>query len=653
MQRIQRRSIRELLRTFLVAVVFVLIASITEPGFTLTIQPQRSPGDLDQTKSAWVLDIVSSESPKTDWERVKLGDGWIKKKDASLPSGAAALTDGKYAGPLTYTVDDNSVEIAFASGPQFGVIRVASAWKAQLVDLSAPAQGLRKYRFERPFFYNITTWNLRHIARLGLYTLLLWFGLFGIVLIVTRPSTIGKARPRWRRATSVSSPSGGNGVVAAQHGAHKQRVVPIAAPGTSDAHSVVISVRDVGKMYRIYDRPQDRLKQMLWRGKRQYGHEFWALRGVSFEVRRGETVGIIGRNGSGKSTLLQIIAGTLAPTEGQVQVSGRVAALLELGSGFNPEFTGRENVFLNGAILGFSREQMEARFDEIAAFADIGDFIDQPVKVYSSGMHARLAFAIGIHLEPQIFIIDEALSVGDIFFQSRCVRKLDEFRDNGGTVLFVTHDTYTVERICNWGMVLHKGVKRFEGSTIDAVNTYYMIERGLSGGMDTVNSPDRVLTSAEVTLRREHVTTNGAAYIETVRIYDDQRRPTTTFRVGEWMSLEMEVRFDRSVDGFDYGFGLQDRTGILLGGAHTYHQRETHGPVGAGERLCLKARIQLTVAPNEYILLAGVSRNRTPQDWDDLYVLWEACVITIVGRPPFWGQAYLAHSLSLVSESRD
>jgi lipopolysaccharide transport system ATP-binding protein len=417
-------------------------------------------------------------------------------------------------------------------------------------------------------------------------------------------------------------------------------------PLTPTSEEVAIAVRNVSKMYRIYDQPIDRLKQMLWRGRRLYGHEFWALRDVSFEVKRGETIGIIGRNGSGKSTILQIIAGTLAPTEGEVAVSGRVSALLELGSGFNPEFTGRENIYLNGTLLGFTRQQMNERFDEIAAFADIGDFIEQPVKLYSSGMYARLAFAIGIHLEPDIFIIDEALSVGDIFFQSRCVRKLDEFRSAGGTVLFVTHDTYTVERICTRAIVLHKGQKVFEGSTADAVNTYYKIERGMTSGMDTYNSPNQVLTSKTVELRRDFVTTDGSAYIESVSILDDNDQPTQTISVGEWMTVEVLIKFNKDLEGFDLGVGLRDRAGVLIGGAHTFHQRETFGPVRAGEIRKCSVRMQVLVTPDEYLMLIGVSRNRDPFDWDDLYVMWDACVVSVVGRAPFWGLAKLPNSIS-------
>jgi ABC-type polysaccharide/polyol phosphate transport system ATPase subunit len=241
--------------------------------------------------------------------------------------------------------------------------------------------------------------------------------------------------------------------------------------------ALAISVRGVGKMHRIYDSPQDRLKQMLWRGRRSYGREFWALRDVSFEVNRGEALGIIGRNGSGKSTLLQIIAGTMAPTEGEVQVSGRIAALLELGSGFNPEFTGRENVFLNGAILGIERAEVERRFDDIAAFADIGSFIDQPVKTYSSGMVMRLAFSVAASIEPEILIVDEALSVGDVYFQHRCMRRIKQLVDAGTTLLFVSHATDTVKRFCQRGLWLDSGVAHYFGEAGVAAERYLAFMR--------------------------------------------------------------------------------------------------------------------------------------------------------------------------------
>lgn len=419
-------------------------------------------------------------------------------------------------------------------------------------------------------------------------------------------------------------------------------------PSHIDSQPIVISVEHVGKMYRIYDQPQDRLKQMLSQGRRQFGHQFWALRDVSFEVRKGETIGIIGRNGSGKSTILQIIAGTLAPTEGRVQVSGRVAALLELGSGFNPEFTGEENIYLNGAIFGIHQHEMEARFADIAAFADIGDFIYQPVKLYSSGMYARLAFAIGIHLKPDIFIIDEALSVGDVFFQSRCVRKLDEYRNSGGTVLFVTHDTYAVERICTRSIVLNRGSKVFEGSNVDAVNTYYQLERGgqpvSSNDTQMVVGPDA--GSASIELRRDYVTGDGSAYIDDISITDALGRPTSTFQVGEWMTVHIKARFHRDLELFDFGVGIRDRAGVLLGGAHTFYEGDARGPVGAGEQRLLTARIQLNIIPDTYLLLVGLARTFSLADWEEYYALWDCVAINVMGKPAFWGMTQLPHELS-------
>ncbi|GAB4216388.1 MAG: hypothetical protein OHK0022_57480 [Roseiflexaceae bacterium] len=254
---------------------------------------------------------------------------------------------------------------------------------------------------------------------------------------------------------------------------HPSGLAPTAAPPPASASAPAISVQHISKLYRIYDRPQDRLKQLLLgRFGRNYGREFWALRDVSLEVAPGEAVGIIGRNGSGKSTLLQIIAGTLTPTSGTVQVNGRVTALLELGSGFNPEFSGRENVFLNGAILGFEREQMAERLDDILAFADIGAFVDQPVKTYSSGMLVRLAFAVQAHLQPDVLIVDEALSVGDVYFQHKCMNRIKALIDQGCALLFVSHAPDTVKRFCNRGLWLDSGEARFFGEAGVAIQKY-------------------------------------------------------------------------------------------------------------------------------------------------------------------------------------
>jgi len=234
----------------------------------------------------------------------------------------------------------------------------------------------------------------------------------------------------------------------------------------------VIVARQLGKAYRFYRRPFDRLKQMAWRGKRIYYEEFWALRGVDFEVYRGETVGIVGRNGAGKSTLLQLLCGTVTPTEGECRVRGRVAALLELGAGFNPEFTGRDNVFLAAAVLGLSEAEIRARFDEIAAFADIGEFMDHPVKTYSSGMYARLAFAVAIHVDPEILIVDEILAVGDQAFQRKCLERFYQIRESGCTILFVSHDPYQVKLLCQRALYLAHGQRVAFGPAEEVVDRY-------------------------------------------------------------------------------------------------------------------------------------------------------------------------------------
>jgi lipopolysaccharide transport system ATP-binding protein len=232
-----------------------------------------------------------------------------------------------------------------------------------------------------------------------------------------------------------------------------------------------VRANHLGKCYQIYERPLDRLKQSLWRARRRFYREFWALKDCSFEIMRGETVGIIGSNGSGKSTLLQIICGTLNPTEGELEVSGRIAALLELGAGFNPEFTGRECVYMSAAIIGISRSEIEARYDEIAAFADIGDFMEQPVKTYSSGMYVRLAFAVAIHVSPDILVVDEALSVGDARFQQKCMAKIRAFCRTG-TVIFVSHDTVAVTELCSRAIWIDAGKIVMDGLPKYVVEKY-------------------------------------------------------------------------------------------------------------------------------------------------------------------------------------
>lgn len=236
-----------------------------------------------------------------------------------------------------------------------------------------------------------------------------------------------------------------------------------------------IRVENVSKSFSVFERPSHRLMELLWGSKKKYGREFWALRDVGFEVHPGECLGVLGANGSGKSTLLQIIAGTLSPTKGECAVNGSVAALLELGNGFNPEFTGRENVYMNGAILGLSDAEVRDRFDDIADFAAIGDFVEQPVKTYSSGMMLRLAFAVQVLVEPDVLLIDEALAVGDAKFQLKCMARLDEMRARGTTLMFVSHSIDQVKQLCTRGVVLHKGAMVAEGDPVECGLEYYKI----------------------------------------------------------------------------------------------------------------------------------------------------------------------------------
>jgi lipopolysaccharide transport system ATP-binding protein len=362
-----------------------------------------------------------------------------------------------------------------------------------------------------------------------------------------------------------------------------------------------ISVEDVSKCYTIYDRPHDRLKQsVLPRLKRLWGEEgvryykeFWALRDVSFEVKKGDTFGIIGRNGSGKSTLLQIIAGTVAANEGSVRTEGRVAALLELGSGFNPEFTGRENVYLNASLYGLKRSQIDARFDAIAAFADIGTFIDQPVRTYSSGMTVRLAFAVIAHVDADILVIDEALAVGDAFFVQKCMRFLRSFMQRG-TILFVSHDTAAVVNLCNKAILLEGGRIRERGSPKDVVEFYlaqtYEEQQGPHAVNAHVPQPKQGRPAQDRDMRLDFInTTNlrndielfafdstaaafgkGGATITSVVLADEHGTPLSWLIGGALSRLIIRIRANEDLKQPIVGFYLKDQRGQWLFGDNTF-----------------------------------------------------------------------------------
>jgi ABC-type polysaccharide/polyol phosphate transport system ATPase subunit len=438
----------------------------------------------------------------------------------------------------------------------------------------------------------------------------------------------------------------------------------------------IIHAHGLSKAYRIWRNPAARLKSPLVEGlahifphssrlhhalathaARGY-RDFYALQGVSLDIKRGQAVGIIGRNGSGKSTLLQMIAGTLTPTKGQLSVRGRVSALLELGSGFNPEFTGRENVFLNGAILGLSREQMEQRFAAIADFAEIGDFIDQPVKTYSSGMVMRLAFAVAAHVDPDILIVDEALSVGDARFQLKCARALDRFIAQGVTLLFVSHDASLVKRLCQHAILLDAGHVVYAGNPNDVVNLYskLLIEgntvaalendiaalkeknsatSGPSGALPLTDGPalrphqpiepplspsalqpfSRSDVRAEALLsdERAHVPASGHEFayggelgrICSLATFDDNGEPRTWFTTGERITVRMIVEAREDLHEPIFALTVKNTAGVEIYGTNTLFSKQPAPPMKTGDTREVDFIFPLDLMPGQYFLSFG------------------------------------------------
>lgn len=395
-----------------------------------------------------------------------------------------------------------------------------------------------------------------------------------------------------------------------------------------------IIVRGVTKGFPVYAKPHHRLLQMAFPGGTQWSREFRALTGVDLEISRGETVGIVGRNGSGKSTLLQIICGTLTPSAGEVEVRGRVAALLELGAGFNPEFTGRENVYLNGTVLGLTREQVEDRFEEMVAFADIGDFIDQPVKTYSSGMYVRLAFSVAIHVTPDILIVDEALSVGDEAFQRKCFARIDAIRDAGATVLFVSHSASTVVELCDRAILLDRGEVISSGTPRRVISQYQkllyapaekvaQVRTGIlqgdrapgaadpqaMGGGDGQEAVAGDLPQAywEEGLRSE----SAIPYVEQgVTIIDPHMQTLDGRKVnnlvpGEQYVYTYQVRFDRMSTAVRFGMMVRTITGVEVGGSASHPEGEGVPFAEPGQTAIVRFRFRCLLAPGTYFANAG------------------------------------------------
>ncbi|HJT65077.1 MAG TPA: ABC transporter ATP-binding protein [Pyrinomonadaceae bacterium] len=383
-----------------------------------------------------------------------------------------------------------------------------------------------------------------------------------------------------------------------------------------------LGVENVSKQYRIYDRPADRLKESLTRGRLRRHREFWALRDVSFEIEAGTTVGLIGQNGCGKSTLLQIISGTLTPTHGQVWSHGRIAALLELGAGFNPEFTGVENVFMNASLMGFSRRETTRLFPNIERFAEIGQFIHQPVKTYSSGMYVRLAFAIAASVEPDILVIDEALAVGDAVFQHRCLRRIKELRERGCTVLFVSHDTAAVRALCDRAILLNAGRTIADGNPPDVLNDYQRIvmERQEAYDVDTANAADsapaenKPQSAVQYTYRHG----DGSATIVETELRDSADRRVQIVETGAPLTATVSVRFEREAESPVIGFLIRNRLGIHAYGTNTREQQLHLGNVRSGEVVSIRFAFRCWLGIDDYSISFAVhSLDGQAYDWVD------------------------------------
>jgi ABC-type polysaccharide/polyol phosphate transport system ATPase subunit len=386
--------------------------------------------------------------------------------------------------------------------------------------------------------------------------------------------------------------------------------------------TAALRVEKVSKQYRIYERPGDRLKESLTRGLLRRHKEFWALRDVDFEIEAGTTVGIVGPNGCGKSTLLQIISGTLAPTHGDVWHEGRIAALLELGAGFDPEFTGVENVYMNASLLGMSRRETDVLFPAIERFAEIGPFLYQPVKTYSSGMYVRLAFAIAASVEPDILIIDEALAVGDAVFQHRCLRRINELHERGATVLFVSHDAAAVRALCSRAILLKAGSVIADGKPADVLNLYQKIimEREQAYEAETGQLRSEPILPGETLAPVSYAYRHGdrSAEIIGAELTDAAHARVEIVESGEPLTLRVVARFNQDLDEPVIGFLIRNSHGIHAYGTNTKEQQIEFGTVHSGEVIEVAFAFDCWLGIDQYtISLAVHSRDGKAYDWLD------------------------------------
>lgn len=434
---------------------------------------------------------------------------------------------------------------------------------------------------------------------------------------------------------------------------------------------IAIKIDNLSKCHQIYDRPEDRLKQLLvpriqrslGAKESRYYKEFWALQDVSLEVRKGETLGIIGRNGAGKSTLLQLLCGTLSPTTGSILTNGRIAALLELGSGFNSEFTGRENVYLNATVLGLSREEIDRRFDAIAAFADIGDFIDQPVKTYSSGMYVRLAFAVMAHVSADILVIDEALAVGDVIFTQKCMRFLRNFKENG-TLIFVSHDTHSVASLCQKALWLDRGRPMMYGEAKEVSEAYMQFSlqemygetvklESVKGSSHVDSDLDKATKasddssstnfddSTKVTIFDNLDESSGwktdGARICSVSLSRKGEKDVKVLRGGDVLLLEIFAELAKDMDNPIIGFLVKDRLGQTLFAENTFEHSSALRNAASGDTICGRFEFQLPMLPSGHYSMTVAVAEGTPSQNIQHHWLHDALIFSVVSTKPWLG----------------
>lgn len=417
------------------------------------------------------------------------------------------------------------------------------------------------------------------------------------------------------------------------------------------AEDFAIKVENVTKIYKLYDKPMDRLKESLGLSKKIQCREHYALNDVSFDVKRGETVGIIGTNGSGKSTILKIITGVLNPTAGNVVVNGRISALLELGAGFNQEFTGIENVYLNGTMNGFTTEEIDAKLDSILQFADIGDFVKQPVKTYSSGMFVRLAFAVAINIDPEILIVDEALSVGDVFFQSKCYHKFEEFKKMGKTILIVSHDLSSIAKYCDKVVFLNQGVKMDEGEPKYIIDQYKKALVKQLGGVsvddfDTDDSEDGSSGKGQEASNFNHTVDhnlwksslrlnpkvneygNGAGEIVDFAILDDAGKITDIINKGSEFTIRMKLRYHTHLEHPIAAFTIKDLKGTDLCGTNTMYEKNDIRNVEDGDEIVVTFTQRMDLQGGEYLLSLGTT-GYVDGEYTVYQRLYDVCNMTV------------------------